>query len=140
QTNCVQVICPSNIVVDCAGPNGAVVYFNAYGTNICTGGLVPVICSRPAGSFFPLGTTTVCCTNTTSGTVPQWCCFTVTVRPDTKAPVINCPSNIYILCAKPNGTKVDYVVTASDDCDPAPTLTCVPPSGSLFHVGCTTGT
>ena len=137
QIDCVRVICPSNILVNCAGPNGALVTFNAYGTNLCTGGLVPVLCSQSSGSFFPIGVTTVCCTNVVSGAVPQWCCFDVIVRPDTKPPVINCSSNIYILCAKPIGAKVSYTVTATDDCDPAPSLTCVPPSGSLFRLGCT---
>jgi len=136
-TDCIRVICPSNIVTECAGPNGAFVKFEAYGTNFCTGGIFPVICSVPAGSFFPIGTTTVCCSNAPAGAVPLWCCFDVTVKADTQPPVINCPSNIYVLCARPIGAKVEYVVTASDNCDPAPNVSCVPPSGSLFRLGCT---
>ena len=135
--DCVRVVCPSNIVVDCAGPDGALVTFNAYGTNLCTGGVLPVICSRGSGSFFPMGVTTVCCTNVVSGAAPLWCCFDVTVRRDTQPPVINCSSNIYIFCAKTNGVRVNYIVTVSDNCDPSPTLTCVPPPASLFRVGCT---
>jgi hypothetical protein len=67
----------------------------------------------------------------------KWCCFEVDVRRDAQPPVINCPSNIFILCAKPNGTKVAYTVTATDNCDPTPSITCLPPSGSHFGVGCT---
>src|SRR5207237_1162388 len=135
--DCIRIFCPSNMVVDCAGPNGALVTFDAYGTNTCTGGLFPVICSRGSGSFFPIGTTTVCCTNATSGAVNLWCCFDVTVNRDRQPPVIHCPTNITVLCAPRNGTKVNYNVTASDDCDPSPMIACVPPSGSLFHLGCT---
>ena len=133
--DCIKVVCPSNIVVDCAGPNGALVNFQAYAIDDCTGGILPVICSRAPGSFFPPGTTTVCCTNATAGAL-QWCCFDVTVKRDTEPPVINCSSNIFIFCARPNGVKVNYNVTASDNCDPSPTITCVPPSGSLFRLGC----
>ena len=43
-TNCIQVICPSNIVVGCAGPNGAVVTYDAHGIDICTGAEVAVKC------------------------------------------------------------------------------------------------
>lgn len=135
-TDCVKMVCPSNIVVRCAGPNGAPVTYNAYATNYCTGGLLPVTCSRPSGSFFPPGISTVCCTNITAGVV-EWCCFEVDVRRDIEPPVINCPTNIFILCAKPNGTKVPFNVTAIDNCDPTPTITCVPPSGSHFGIGCT---
>lgn len=133
-TNCVQVVCPSNIVVRCAGPNGADVPYTAYATNVCTGGSSPVSCYPPPG-FFPPGNTQVCCTNTAAG-FADYCCFTVTVLPDTIPPVITCPSNIYVLCAATNGMKVSYHPTAADDCDPAPTLTCTPPSGSPFLIGC----
>jgi hypothetical protein len=133
--DCVQVICPSNIVVDCAGPNGAVVNYSAHAIDTCTGALLPIVCSKPPGNF-PTGTTTVCCTNVTAG-VAKWCCFTVTVNRDTVPPVINCPTNIYVFCAKPNGTKVNYTVTATDNCTAAVSITCVPPSGSHFPIGCT---
>jgi len=135
-TNCVQVICPTNVIVDCAGPNGAVVTYTAYAIDNCTGNLLPVTCSRPSGTFFPIGATVVCCTNTVAGAAPVWCCFDVTVKRDTLPPVINCPSNIYQLCVKPNGSKINYTVTATDNCDTFVVVTCVPPSGSLFHPGC----
>ncbi|MDB6035832.1 MAG: hypothetical protein JWM16_6170, partial [Verrucomicrobiales bacterium] len=134
--DCTRIVCSTNIVVSCAGPNGAPVNYNAYATNYCTGGILPVTCSRPSGSFFPLGITTVCCTNV-SNNATQWCCFEVKVGRDTQPPVINCPTNIFILCAKANGTKVAYTVTATDNCDPTPTITCLPPSGSFFGIGCT---
>jgi hypothetical protein len=135
-TDCVQIVCPSNIVVECAGPNGAPVVYNAYAINTCTGALLPVNCSRPSGSFFPPGLTTVCCTNNTGGVI-QTCCFDVKVNRDTIPPIIVCPTNIYVLCSKPNGTRVNFKADATDNCDPAPVVTCVPPSNSLFPIGCT---
>src|SRR5205814_6193651 len=35
----------SNIVVNCAGPNGAVVSYKPYATNICTGAELPLVCT-----------------------------------------------------------------------------------------------
>jgi HYR domain len=139
QSNCVKVVCSTNIVVTCAPTNGTIVTYYSYATNICTGQLLPVTCSPPSGSLFPVGITQVCCTNVTSG-VTNSCCFTVTVLTDTTPPGITCPSNIVAnvdagQCSKSN---VTFVVTASDDCDPSPVITCNPPSGSTFTKGLTT--
>src|SRR5262249_28288093 len=96
-SDCIRIVCPSNIVVECAGPNGAPVIFDAHAVDICTGAILPVTCSQPSGSVFPPGVTTVCCTNKISATAaPQWCCFDVKVRPDLEPPVITCPSNIVV--------------------------------------------
>lgn len=59
---------------------------------------------------------------------------------DTIAPVITCPADTVIECADSAGVVVDFVVTAVDDCDPAPVVTSDPPSGSTFPVGVTTVT
>jgi len=40
----------------------------------------------------------------------------------------------------PAGEIVYFDVTASDACDPAPSVACVPPSGSFFPRGTTTVT
>ncbi len=61
------------------------------------------------------------------------------VGPDTMAPVLSCPPLVSELEPK-NGTPgetVFFSVTASDDVDPAPSVVCVPPSGSLFPRGTT---
>ncbi len=45
----------------------------------------------------------------------------------------------YIVPAtSPDGAELEYEVTATDDVDPDPTVTCTPPSGSLFPIGTTT--
>ena len=135
-TNCVQVICPTNILVGCAPASGAVVTYNAFAVDLCTHTILPALCSPPSGSTFPIGTTQVCCTNITLGVI-KYCCFDVTVLGDTNAPVINCPSNIYVFCSGTNGTKVNYRTVATDDCTAAPLIVCVPAPNSLFKPGCT---
>ena len=37
----------------------------------------------------------------------------------------------------PAGAIVTFTATAEDDLDPNPTVTCTPPSGSLFAIGAT---
>jgi hypothetical protein len=54
---------------------------------------------------------------------------------DTLPPTVNCPEPIEVECAGQSGTLVTFNVAAVDSCDPAPRVTCVPPSGSLFPLG-----
>jgi len=72
----------------------------------------------------------------TTGTIRM-----VAVRPPPFAPfVILCPSNITVTATGPGGTVVTYLVTTLfGDCPFGPfTVTCTPPSGSLFPIGTTT--
>jgi hypothetical protein len=59
---------------------------------------------------------------------------------DVTAPNITCPSSLFALDQKggPLGEIVSFTVTATDNCDPSPSLVCVPPSGSFFPPGTTT--
>jgi hypothetical protein len=63
-----------------------------------------------------------------------------TVRYDPAAPVITCPSNVVATACDTNGAVVNFNVTATDNCTGPVTITCVPPSGSVFPVGVTTVT
>jgi hypothetical protein len=63
----------------------------------------------------------------------KWGC-----EPDTTAPVLACPLSVTRLDRAPEvGEVVHFVVTATDETDPAPLVVCVPPSGSLFPRGTT---
>jgi hypothetical protein len=77
-----------------------------------TGTCGTVTCSPPAGTCFPVGTTTVTCT-TTAG--PS-CSFTVVVT-DNTPPTITCPQDI-IAVGNPGDfcVPVNFTVTASDNC------------------------
>ena len=58
---------------------------------------------------------------------------------DTTAPELACPAAVNVIdrVADGPGEIVTFTVTAADDCDPAPTVLCVPPSGSTFPRGTT---
>jgi hypothetical protein len=59
---------------------------------------------------------------------------------DTTPPVLSRPADMSVEATSSAGATVAYTVTASDDTDPAPTVTCQPPSGSTFPLGPTTVT
>lgn len=61
---------------------------------------------------------------------------------DTTPPVITTPGDITVDATSPIGADVAYLVTVSDDLDPAPSLECSPrgASGGLFPFGTTTVT
>jgi hypothetical protein len=58
--------------------------------------------------------------------------------PDRVPPTISAPAAVTVDATSPSGATVDYVVTATDNADPAPGVSCVPPSGSTFAIGATT--
>jgi hypothetical protein len=98
-----------------------------------------VTCSPASGSFFPVGMTTVTCT--TNG--PS-CSFKVTVVDNTPPVFPNCAG--ITMTAQPScpfstSTAVSFTTpTATDNCPGTPSVTCVPPTGSMFPVGTTTVT
>jgi subtilisin-like proprotein convertase family protein len=125
--------CPANITVS-NDPNqcGAVVNYPPPTTSAGCG---TVTCTPPSGSFFPVGTTTVTCTDSPSAST---CSFTVTVN-DTQPPAITCPTDVTAVGGM-GGTVVTFSPpTATDNC-PGVTAACVPPSGSTFPPGSTTVT
>jgi hypothetical protein len=57
---------------------------------------------------------------------------------DTTPPEITVPADITVNATSPAGADVTYTVTASDEDPENPTVTCTPPSGSVFPIGGTT--
>lgn len=149
--------CPGNITrSNDTGQCGAVVNY----APITTGDCNKISCVPAPGSLFPLGTTTVTCSES-PGAVPTPklkvtsstpCTFTVTIN-DTQPPVITCPANV-IKPADPNKCTalVTYPAPAvTDNCGAAaapgvkviqpdvPLVpACNPASGSIFPKGTTT--
>ena len=58
---------------------------------------------------------------------------------DATPPTLSCPSSITVNDVLPDGLGevVTFVVTATDNLDPAPVVVCVPPSGTRFPTGTT---
>lgn len=81
--------------------------------------------------------TTLTCTATSGGGMTA---RSVTIFRDTTPPTLTVPGTITRPQDQPGGTVVTYTVTASDNVDPNPAVTCTPPSGSLFPLGDTTVT
>jgi hypothetical protein len=55
--------------------------------------------------------------------------------PDTTPPVLACIADTTFACADSMGVTFEFEVTATDDCDPMPMVTCEPTSGSRFPLG-----
>ena len=75
------------------------------------------------------------CTGNVSATVSQ----TITVV-DTKPPTITCPANIIVDAASAAGATVSFSATATDACDPSPTVSYSKNPGTVFPIGTTTVT
>jgi large repetitive protein len=126
-----------DLTVQATGPGGAVVTFEPTATDLVDGS-VEVSCSPASGSQFPVGMTTVQCTaedahgNEASGS------FTVTVTEEPGTLAISVPGDIEVEADGPEGSVVEFMVTAESSSDPEPVVSCNPPSGSTFPIGRTT--
>jgi hypothetical protein len=56
---------------------------------------------------------------------------------DTTAPVLTVPDEVTAVAFEPDGVIVTFDVSATDDVDPEPSVSCEPPSGSRFAIGTT---
>lgn len=135
-----SITCPANIVTSTtAGQCAAVVNFPTTASDTCSTS-VALDCAPPAGSSFPLGTTTVNCTATDASGNTANCSFTVTVS-DNTPPTIVCPNNIVTTTAPGQcSTVVNYSISATDNCGGPVAVISNPPSGSTFPKGVTTVT
>jgi uncharacterized delta-60 repeat protein len=130
--DCTLTCPPNKVQSNDANMCGAIVTYASpteTGTQ-CSG---TITCAPASGTFFPVGITTVSCSDSAGPT----CTFTVTVN-DTQPPTITCPANQSV----PGTTcqNVTYTTpTPSDNCMGA-TASCSPASGTCFAVGTTTVT
>lgn len=121
---------PANITVEATSAAGAAVTFTPTAHDIVSGNL-PVTCTPPSGSVFPLGTTTVNASATDESRNTSTGSFTVTVE-DTTAPTIRSltasPNNL----GAPNHKMVPVTIAADvhDAVDVAPVTRIVSVSSS----------
>ena len=95
------------------------------------------VCSPAAGEVLPLGTTDVTCSVVDAGGLSDVGTFAVEVV-DTTAPSIAAHGDVAVGTSDATGAAVTFDTPAATDVvDPAPTVDCVPMSGSWFPVGST---
>ena len=126
------VTVPLDIVANTdAGVATVAVSFTATATDTVDG-TVPVVCTPPSGSTFPLGATVVVCSATDAAGNTGTSSFTVTVE-DHEAPVLTPPADI-VTNTDPglNTAVVSFSATATDNAPGLGAVSCVPPSGSAF--------
>ena len=117
-----------DITAEATGPDGAIVTFNNGAGYEDADGRIVADCLPSSGSRFPLGSTQVTCSDSTT--------FRVHVV-DTTAPVLHVPSNLSAQAPDDDGAVVTFEATANDIVDGAIAVECVPASGSRFAVGTT---
>jgi len=95
-----------------------------------------IICEPPSGAVFPVGTASVLCVATNLAGESAAVAFQVTVT-DAEPPTLQCPPSVLGATSREALLPVSFSVSATDNCDPAPSITCTPASGSLFPLGST---
>ena len=146
---------PRDFTVHATSNDGIAVTYDASATDAVDGN-VAVSCSPASGSTFPVGTTSVDCSATDAAGNTASGGFAVTVTapnpppPPPADPKLNLPDDITVEADGPNGAIVTFTATVTgggsgtgDDENGRPTggnptVTCAPPSGSLFALGTTT--
>nr|MDQ3757668.1 HYR domain-containing protein [Actinomycetota bacterium] len=135
-----MVQAPSSVVAAATSASGAPVTFAAATAHDAVDGDLPAPCSRPSGSTFPLGTTTVTCSATDAAGNTGSDSFTVTVQ-DQAAPVVTPPADTTVEATSASGAPVTFrAATAHDAVDGDLPASCSRPSGSTFSLGTTTVT
>jgi uncharacterized repeat protein (TIGR03803 family) len=128
---------PSNVVVGCTGPGGAVATFNVTASDIYDPS-PSVTCTPPSGSMFPIGFTSVMCVATDhfGNTNQQMFPVHVTGQCDGGCIALNTPSTITVSLGQAPTVPVRFSPTASNTCTGQPyPVQCTPHSGSFFPPG-----
>jgi large repetitive protein len=114
-----QVEVPGHINMEATGPGGAIVTFTATAMDPVDGAL-PVTCSPPSGSVFPLGDTTVSCTATNLGGKSDTDTFKVTVRDTTPPDLVSVTPSLTLLPGTDETVPVSLDVVVADIADAFP--------------------
>ena len=107
-------VVPGDQVLEATAPSGAVVRFSANATDL-DDAAGPVTCTRPSGSTFSFGTTTVVCSSTDTHNNTGSTSFKVLVR-DTTPPAITAvtPSQTSLWPPNKKMVPISVAVTATD--------------------------
>ena len=139
-TEAPSIACPSNIVkANDVGECSAIINYTVTSGDNCPGATVTQTSGFASGSAFPIGVTTNTFVITDASGNSETCSFDVIVN-DTKAPTLNCPSDISVASDLGScSAVVNYSITGSDNC-PNFTITQISglASGENFPLGITT--
>ncbi|HEX8824594.1 MAG TPA: HYR domain-containing protein, partial [Archangium sp.] len=127
--------CPASQELETCSPAGATATFEASSADTC--GPAPLSCSYASGTTFPVGDTAVTCSATDTAGNKASCGFNVTVRGDTLAPVLSCPTAPVVVTVdscSATGSPASFEAAATDNCGPVP-VSCSHASGSEFPAG-----
>jgi len=129
---------PSTVSADATQSSGAVVTY-ASTADDAADAAPAVSCAPASGTLFRIGATVVACTAHDASGNSATGSFTVNVfdRTDVTAPVLRLPARIETDATSAAGAAVRFDVTAADDHDPAPFVSCVPSAGATFSLGTT---
>ena len=129
--------CPSDVTVSSDSVSAGTATVN-YPAPTATGNCATVACVPPSGSSFSVGTTAVTCTATDSSGSTS-CTFNVTVNNANPGVCsLTCPGDLTQSAA--SGCTAVVVYSAPATSGTCGTVTCTPPSGSIFPSGSTTVT
>ncbi len=130
--------CPTNVLVQCAGPKGAPAYFAPLVTDNCDPN--PFLTCVPAsGSWFQLGDAPVTCYAKDRCGNSSQCSFTVTVTTNCPPCIeMHCPTSLVAYTCGSNCVSVPFTVTATDRCNSNQVSVVTDlPSGHCFSLGTT---
>jgi hypothetical protein len=124
--------CPTNVVLWVC-TNRAVLDYTVTATDDCDTN-VTIICTPPPGTVVPAPTNlVVICTAIDDCQKTSTCQFDVRIIRDMTPPVLHCPTNAVVWTCT-NVVVVNYIVTATDDCDTNVDIVCNPPPGTVIPV------
>jgi uncharacterized delta-60 repeat protein len=126
--------CPPDVTVY-ADPGKCYATGVALGTPTASDNSGTVTVSSNAPAQFPLGTNMVIWTATDPSGNSNTCSQQVIVL-ESAPPAVTCPANMTVPGVSFSGTLVNFPLTLNGGCYPL-TLSCVPPSGTIFPVGTT---
>jgi hypothetical protein len=140
-SNCVDVICPPQVVTNYTCDDIYIpTTYPIIVSNNCPGTTVQVQCNPPPGTPLPVGAHPIHCIVLANGAIVANCDFWIIVERDITPPTIKCPSNIVVnACPTPTGCGafVTYPAPMASDNSGSVSVVCVPPSGSFFPCGTT---
>jgi hypothetical protein len=127
------MVIPSLVTAEAESLDGTFVKYDVSATD-SKGSPADIKCDPPAGSLFPIGSTSVKCIAWGPSGASTTDFFNVNVV-DTTAPALTLPREVSAQAPSIDGAVVTYDVSAKDTVDGATDVACFPASGSFFAPG-----